>query len=64
MIVVCGCGRAYTEQSWNALPLVGYQADEVETLELRNCTCGSTHSVNIESLSEVTPRKPRNRDEH
>ena len=44
-IVVCGCGLAYTVESWAALDFVGYMADEVETLELRNCPCGSTRAI-------------------
>lgn len=48
MILCKRCGALYDDDAWETLPLVGYQADEVETLELRNCTCGSTHSKVIE----------------
>lgn len=36
------CGHEYTLAAWVALQLLGYQTDEDETLELRNCACGST----------------------
>jgi len=60
--VVCKrCGTAYTEREWKKLPLVGYQSfPDDETLELRNCECGSTHSV-VVSAAEVAPREPSKR---
>lgn len=49
---LCGCGRAFTLQEWDALPLVGHQAHEPDRdglppfrLEYRNCPCGSTLTV-------------------
>jgi len=40
------CGLVVlTEAAWDALPLVGVQADDSETLELRNCPCGSTQAL-------------------
>lgn len=53
VIKTCSCGLAYTEKSWQALHFVGYYDDDVldpshptaTTLELRNCKCGSTLSV-------------------
>lgn len=39
------CQRAISAQEWTQLRLVGIQADDVETLELRDCDCGSTIAV-------------------
>ena len=44
-IKTCGCGREYNQTAWLALVFVGLQADEVETLEIRNCPCGSSIAV-------------------
>lgn len=52
----CSCGRRYDEAGWAALPLVGritYEHDDGqesarETLEHRNCPCGSTMAVEVE----------------
>lgn len=41
----CSCGRTFTVPEWEALPFVGYHEDEEETLEFRNCSCGSTRAV-------------------
>lgn len=47
----CGCGRAYDAADWARLPFVSHvhtPADDegpAETIELRNCACGSTISV-------------------
>lgn len=43
----CGCGAVHTLAQWRALKLVGEFVDEVVELELRNCTCGSTISVEV-----------------
>lgn len=40
----CSCGLRWTEAQWLELPLVGYQIDPEECLEMRNCSCGSTRS--------------------
>lgn len=51
----CGCGRSFTTQEWLALPLRGRQllvGDEEhaeETFEFRNCVCGSTLAIEVES---------------
>lgn len=49
MVAKCNtCGTSYTQARWGGLELKGQQkveADEegpAQTLELRNCTCGST----------------------
>ena len=42
----CRCGRSYTLAEWQQLRLVGMQEDgEGGFLELRECTCRSTLSV-------------------
>lgn len=38
----CGCGAMYDDCTWESLPYVGTMGDELETIELRNCDCGST----------------------
>lgn len=48
----CGCGRAYGIAAWSALAYVGRMpsGEEGVELELRNCVCGST--ISIETLEE------------
>jgi len=46
----CSCGACYTEQQWESLPIVGDQGDDVEDIELRNCTCGSTIAIVVGAL--------------
>ncbi len=44
----CGCGREYTVRGWLELPDGGRLGDDVEdmaTLQLRHCRCGSTLAV-------------------
>jgi len=41
----CGCGRQYDSGEWKLLPYVGEIDDEVERLELRNCSCKSTLAI-------------------
>lgn len=42
------CGTSFDDASWQRAELVGYQADgQGGLLELRNCGCGSTHSVEL-----------------
>lgn len=43
----CSCGRCYTAEAFASLAYVGVMADEVEAVELRNCTCGSTISISL-----------------
>jgi hypothetical protein len=43
----CGCGRHFTLDHWRLLPLVGLHKDEVESLVMRNCRCGSTLCVPV-----------------
>jgi len=48
----CACGQTYTHEQWHALPLHGEQRysfddDDDMHLECRNCSCGSTMSVDL-----------------
>lgn len=65
-LVKCGtfktcacCGRRFTEREWNALPLLGEYADDVERICMKNCSCGSTIAVVVETFAandfEVPP---------
>jgi len=41
-VKVCGCGKRYSAEHWDELPLVGVQDDGVERFAMRNCAgCGS-----------------------
>lgn len=52
-VKTCACGRELTLAEWLALPHGGiWRIDTLETLELRNCPCGSTISLPVD---EVTP---------
>ena len=45
---VCACGISYDAHMWACLAYVGHMTDEVEALELRNCSgCGSTLAVEL-----------------
>jgi hypothetical protein len=48
IIKTCACGAEYSLPRWKKLKLVGYHADDVERLELRNCTCGSTIAITVD----------------
>jgi hypothetical protein len=43
------CGASYSRDDWASLPLIGIQRDEygAPELELRNCACGSTLSIEV-----------------
>lgn len=43
------CGASHDAVSWAALPWVGAFDDEMARLDLRNCVCGSTIAVEVES---------------
>lgn len=47
LVASCRCGRSFDLPAWLRADLVGYQPDAGGVLELRNCACGSTHSVEI-----------------
>ncbi len=51
----CACGRTFTAHEWSLLVLVGEMVDEVESIELRNCPCGSTIAVTVDVYAP-TPR--------
>lgn len=42
------CQRSYSAGSWKALEFKGLWRDQVETLEFRNCACGSTLAMPVE----------------
>jgi hypothetical protein len=42
------CGRDHDDVAWQQLEYCGVMSDEVESLELRHCPCGSTLSVEME----------------
>ncbi len=42
------CGATYGVDAWRALPYAGRISDPEETLELRNCLCGSTLAVIVD----------------
>ncbi len=45
----CACGQVHSPIEWRRLEYVGVQDDgDGLALELRNCTCGSTMSVELE----------------
>jgi hypothetical protein len=51
VVVECGrCGRSFDEAAWLELDLVGYQAnvEDDAIIELRNCDCSSTHSIEVD----------------
>jgi hypothetical protein len=57
------CGAIHELAGWRALPLVGYYDDDgvdadhpaPTTLELRNCRCGSTLSVELPRRLRYAP---------
>ncbi len=42
---MCTCGRTFDARAWAKLALCGTLEDDAETLELRNCPCGSTLAI-------------------
>lgn len=47
VVKMCACWRTYTREQWQALKYVGQVPafEDLPTLELRNCLCGSTISL-------------------
>jgi hypothetical protein len=49
----CACGKAYDDQAWRDLRLLGYCSNGKdgpdELLEVRKCACGSSISINLGS---------------
>jgi len=54
----CACGLSFDPTEWAALDYVGVSADEVQRLELRNCPCGSTLAVDLDTFPDVTAVRP------
>jgi hypothetical protein len=42
------CARLYTPERWVQLRFVGEQRDDTETLELRECACGSSIAIRVQ----------------
>ena len=53
----CGCGREFARDQWQALALCGrmHLAQRNAIVELRNCTCGWTLSLDLEALTDAAP---------
>jgi hypothetical protein len=49
-VKTCACGRHYTPEQWATLPYVGRSTMAGLDLELRNCRCGSTITVDAKRL--------------
>lgn len=47
----CACGKCYTYAEWQQLELVSPRwdvgGDGVDVFEVRNCTCGSTITIEV-----------------
>jgi hypothetical protein len=47
IIHTCSCGLSFTASEWERLPLCGVQVTDEGFIELRNCPCGSTRSIDL-----------------
>lgn len=47
LVKACKCGRCFTVDAWRTLPYVGEQPG-TPPLEMRNCICGSTLTIDKE----------------
>lgn len=54
IVKTCRCGKRYTAAEWEKLHYVGVMGDDVERIELRDCTCGSTVAVVLTSKEPKT----------
>lgn len=45
----CGCGLEHDYFAWSRLPYLGVMGDAHEAIELRNCACGSTLAIELNS---------------
>ncbi|GAF80804.1 unnamed protein product [marine sediment metagenome] len=51
IVKICSCGIVYSLEDFRDLKYVGNQPfgyDDIESLELRNCTCESTISIALD----------------
>jgi len=60
----CACGLRHTREQWFGLRLIGTFPESDAELELRECKCGSTLSVDLRQVKKrdelpVTPQKLR-----
>jgi len=54
ILSVCSCGIAWSASAWAKLKNLGVMSDGGDGwLELRNCTCGSTLSIEVEPIEIV-----------
>ncbi len=55
----CSCGREYTRSQWLGLPRCGrmHLARRDTVVELRNCPCGSSLSLQLEGAADDDPRE-------
>jgi len=59
VICKCSCGKEYDKDSWSDLDYLGIQRwpssknAELPDLEQRNCSCGSTRSVELGLLKNL-----------
>lgn len=57
IVTVCLCGNEYTLKQFRDLAFVGYQtfSDDVEpeTIEMRNCDCGSTKGIPLNKKGDL-----------
>jgi len=45
------CPRVHDQKSWAQLEYVGTTRDDIEELELRNCPCGTTLAVAVQTFA-------------
>ncbi|MDB5216040.1 MAG: hypothetical protein JWO86_3967 [Myxococcaceae bacterium] len=48
----CACGAVWTARTWTTLSYAGRMSDEIDDVELRHCTCGSTISMPIAAVRD------------
>jgi CheY-like chemotaxis protein len=60
----CSCGREYTRSQWFGLPRCGrmHLARRDTVVELRNCPCGSSLSLQLDGASGAADEQPQDRD--
>lgn len=59
----CACGAVHDAASWARLLFRGYMADreinpDGERLELRDCTCGSTIAIVVDTSGDRDAQAP------
>lgn len=60
LVKECRCGQGYTAKDWERLRLVGYQPTVgIGALEMRDCRCGSTLTVDVAAVRMRCPNCER-----